>query len=87
MEGKEESLPMGMKLKMNNFRNLLRTKKILLCKTRHPKTILFIAQEVAEGCHLGKNAPKVAPWGKGEEGQERLENIKELAVWLQDMIN
>ena len=80
VEGKEESLPMGMKLKMNNFRNLLRQIKNFALQNPPSKTILFIAQEVSEGATLGKNAPKVAPWGKGEEGQERLENIKELAV-------
>ncbi len=80
VEGKEESLPASMKLKMNNFRNLLRQIKNFALANSPSKTILFIAQEVSQGATLGKNAPKVAPWGKGKDGQERIQNIKELAV-------
>ena len=70
VEGKEESLPAGMKIKMANFRNLLRAIKNFALVSPPSKTILFIAEEVG----LNKNLEKT------EEGQERIENIKELAV-------
>lgn len=69
-EGKEESLPAGMKIKMNNFRNLLRQIKNFAMQNPPSKTILFIAEEVGLNQNLEKS----------EEGVERIENIKELAV-------
>ena len=70
VEGKEESLPAGMKIKMNNFRELLRKIKNFALQNPPSKTILFIAQEVGLNTNLEKS----------EEGTERIENIKELAV-------
>jgi len=70
VEGKEESLPAGMKIKMESFRELLRRIKKFALQNPPSKTILFIAQEVG----LNQNLEKT------EEGVERLENIKELAV-------
>jgi DNA helicase-2/ATP-dependent DNA helicase PcrA len=70
VEGKEESLPAGMKIKMNSFRELLRRIKNFALQNPPSKTILFVAEEVG----LNKNLEKT------EEGTERIENIKELAV-------
>ncbi|MFH0804383.1 MAG: UvrD-helicase domain-containing protein [Candidatus Zambryskibacteria bacterium] len=70
VEGKEESLPTAMKIKMANFRNLLRQIKNFALQNPPSKTILFIAEETG----LNKNLEKT------EEGEERIENIKELAV-------
>jgi DNA helicase-2/ATP-dependent DNA helicase PcrA len=70
VEGKEELLPAGMKIKMNSFRNLLRKIKDFALQNPPSKTILFIAEEAG----LNKNLEKT------EEGAERIENIKELAV-------
>ncbi|MEK7116636.1 MAG: UvrD-helicase domain-containing protein [Patescibacteria group bacterium] len=70
VEGKEESLSAGMKIKMNNFRNLLRQIKNFALANLPSKTILFIAQEVGLNANLEKT----------EESAERIENIKELAV-------
>ena len=80
VESKEESLPAAMKIKINNFRELLRRIKNFALQNPPSKTILYIAEEVSQGATLGKNASRVAPWGTGEEGTERIENIKELAV-------
>lgn len=70
VEGKEESLPAGMKIKMTNFRNLLRIIKNFAFQNPPSKTILFIAEEVGLNSNLEKT----------EEGVERIENIKELAA-------
>jgi DNA helicase-2/ATP-dependent DNA helicase PcrA len=70
VEGKEESLPPAMKIKMNNFRNLMRKIKNFAMQNPPSKTILFIAEEVGLNQNLEKS----------EEGTERIENIKELAV-------
>ncbi|OHA94121.1 MAG: hypothetical protein A3E02_00545 [Candidatus Zambryskibacteria bacterium RIFCSPHIGHO2_12_FULL_38_34] len=70
VEGKEDLLPTGMKIKMNSFRDLLRRIKNFALENPPSKTILFIAEEVG----LNKNLEKT------EEGIERIENIKELAV-------
>jgi len=70
VEGKEESLPAGMKIKMEKFRLLLRKIKDFAMQNPPSKTILFMAEEVG----LNKNLEKT------EEGIERIENIKELAV-------
>ena len=70
VEGKEESLPVGMKIKMNNFRELLRKIKNFAIQNPPSKTILYIAEEVDLNANLEKS----------EEGTERIENIKELAV-------
>ncbi|MFH1714543.1 MAG: UvrD-helicase domain-containing protein [Candidatus Nealsonbacteria bacterium] len=80
IEGKEAGLPANMKIKIASFRKLLGKIKNFALQNPPSKTILFVAEEVSQGATLGKNAPKVAPWGKGEEGIERIENIKELAV-------
>jgi len=70
VEGKEESLPAGMKAKMNSFRGLLRTVKNFALQNPPSKTILFIAQEAG----LNENLEKT------DEGMERIENIKELSA-------
>lgn len=70
VEGKEESLPAGMKTKMEKFRLLLRKIKNFALANPPSKTILFIAEEAG----LNKNLEKT------DEGQERMENIKELAA-------
>jgi DNA helicase II / ATP-dependent DNA helicase PcrA len=70
VEGKEESLPAAMKAKMNSFRELLRSIKNFAMQNPPSKTILFIAGEIG----LNENLKKT------EEGIERIENIKELAV-------
>jgi DNA helicase-2/ATP-dependent DNA helicase PcrA len=70
VEGKEESLPVGMKVKMANFRALLHRIKNFALQNPPSKTILFIADEVG----LNRNLEKT------EEGMERIENIKELAA-------
>ena len=70
VEGKEESLPAGMKIKMSVFRELLRRIKNFAVQNPPSRTIMFIAEEVG----LNKNLEKT------EEGTERIENIKELAA-------
>jgi DNA helicase-2/ATP-dependent DNA helicase PcrA len=70
VEGKEESLPVGMKVKMANFRALLHRIKNFALQNPPSKTILFIADEVG----LNRNLEKT------EEAMERIENIKELAA-------
>jgi DNA helicase II / ATP-dependent DNA helicase PcrA len=70
VEGHEESLPAAMKAKFNNFRELLRRIENFASQNPPSKTIFFIAQETGLNENLEKN----------EEGQERVENIKELAV-------
>jgi len=70
VEGKEGSLPAGMKIKMNNFRELLRRIKNFALQNPPSKTILYIAEEVGLNTNLEKT----------EEGVERIENIKELAA-------
>jgi len=70
VEGKEELLPANMKVKMASFRELLRKIKNFALQNPPSKTILFIAEEIG----LNKNLEK------SEEGLERMENIKELAV-------
>jgi DNA helicase II / ATP-dependent DNA helicase PcrA len=70
VEGKEESLPAAMKIKMAAFRDLMRKIKNFCLQNPPSKTILFVAEEVG----LNKNLEK------SEEGMERIENIKELAA-------
>lgn len=70
VEGKEESLPAAMKIKLGSFRELLRRIKNFAMQNPPSKTIFFIAEEAG----LNKNLEKT------EEGIERIENIKELAV-------
>jgi DNA helicase II / ATP-dependent DNA helicase PcrA len=70
VENHEETLPPAMKIKMNNFRELLRRIKNFALLNPPSKTILFIAEEIG----LNQNLEKT------EEGMERIENIKELAV-------
>lgn len=70
VEGKEDLLPAGMKIKMNNFRELLRRIKNFALQNPPSKTILYIAEEVGLNANLEKS----------EEGTERIENIKELAT-------
>ncbi len=70
VENKEESLPAGMKIKMASFRDLLRRIKNFAINNPPSKTILFIAEEIGLNANLEKS----------EEGIERIENIKELAV-------
>jgi DNA helicase-2/ATP-dependent DNA helicase PcrA len=70
VEGKEDLLPANMKIKMSAFRDLLRKIKNFAMQNPPSKTILFIAEEIG----LSKNLEKT------EEGLERIENIKELAV-------
>src|SRR3989344_4568660 len=70
VEGKEESLPPAMKIKMRNFRELLRRIRNFTLQNPPSKTILFIAEEVGLNKDLDKS----------EEGIERKENIKELSV-------
>ena len=70
VENKEESLPAGMKIKMSKFRNLLSKIKNFAINNPPSKTIIFIAQEAG----LNENLEKT------DEGQERIENIKELAA-------
>jgi DNA helicase-2/ATP-dependent DNA helicase PcrA len=70
VEGKEESLPAAMKAKMTNFRNLLRRIKNFAVQNPPSKTVLYIAEETGLNQNLEKS----------EEGTERTENIKELAV-------
>jgi DNA helicase II / ATP-dependent DNA helicase PcrA len=70
VEGKEEDLPPAMKIKINNFKNLLSRIKNFAVQNPPSKTILFIAEETGLNQNLEKS----------EEGTERIENIKELAV-------
>lgn len=70
VEGKEEFLPPAMKIKMANFRSLLSRIKNFSLQNPPSKTVIFIAEEIG----LNKNLEKT------EEGLERIENIKELAV-------
>jgi DNA helicase-2/ATP-dependent DNA helicase PcrA len=70
VEGKEDSLAPNLKIKMANFRNLLRKIKNFAVQNPPSKTILFIAEEVGLNANLEKS----------EEGMERIENTKELAV-------
>lgn len=70
VEGHEESLPAAMKAKMTSFRNLLRKIRDFALENPPSRTIVFIATETG----LNENLEKT------EEGIERLENIKELAV-------
>lgn len=70
VEGHEEDLPANMKAKMESFRNLLRRIKNYALQNPPSKTIAFIAEEIGLNANLEKT----------EEGVERIENIKELAV-------
>ena len=70
VEGKEAGLPASMVAKMANFRNLLRRIKDFAMQNPPSKTIFFIAETVGLNTNLDKS----------EEGVERKENIKELAV-------
>lgn len=70
VEGKTESLPASMKAKLQNFKTLLGRIKKFAIENPPSKTISFIAEETGLSQNLEKN----------EEGQERVENIKELSV-------
>lgn len=70
VEGKEEKLPLAMKTKIASFRSLLGKIKNFALQNIPSKTILFIAEETGLNQSLSKT----------EEEQERIENIKELAV-------
>lgn len=70
VEGKEENLPAAMKIKMQKFRLLLRRIRDFAKQNPPSKTVIFIAQETG----LNENLEK------SEEGQERVENVKELSA-------
>lgn len=70
VEGKEEGLPPTMKAKMASFRNLMAKIKTFAFQNPPSRTILFIAEETGLNLSLSKT----------EEEQEKIENIKELAV-------
>jgi DNA helicase II / ATP-dependent DNA helicase PcrA len=70
VENKEDSLPAAMKIKFNNFKNLLGRIKNFATQNPPSKSVIFIASETG----LNENLEK------SDEGQERIENIKELAV-------
>lgn len=70
VEGKEEKLPLAMKTKIASFRSLLGKIKNFALQNIPSKTILFIAEETGLNQSLSKT----------EEEQERIENVKELAV-------
>lgn len=70
IEGKEESLPAGMRAKISAFRDILRRIKNFATQNPPSKTIIFIAEEAGINKELSKN----------EEDQERIENIKELSA-------
>ncbi len=70
VEGKEEDLPRGMKIKLANFKNLISRIKNFAIQNPPSKTISFIAEEVG----LNKNLEKT------EEGQDKIDNIKELSA-------
>lgn len=70
VEGKEASLAPNIKIKLNNFKNLIGRIKNFALQNPPSKTIIFIAQEAG----LNENLEK------SEEGLERIENIKELSV-------
>lgn len=70
VEGKEKNLPAAMRIKMANFRNLMLRIKNFALQNPPSKTVLFIAEETGMNTNLEKT----------EEGQERVENIKELAA-------
>jgi DNA helicase-2/ATP-dependent DNA helicase PcrA len=70
VEGKEASLPVAMKAKLQNFKNLLSKIKSFALQNPPSKTISFIAEETG----LNQNLEKT------EENQERIENIKELSA-------
>ena len=70
VEGKTESLPAGMKIKIGVFRNLLARIKEFALENPPSKTIAFIAEETGLNTNLDKS----------EEGIERIENIKELVA-------
>lgn len=70
VEGKEEGLPLAMRLKMQNFRNLVLRIKNFALENPTSKTIMFIAEETGMNTNLSQK----------EEDVERIENIKELAA-------
>jgi len=70
VEGKEETLPTKTKVKVANFREMLRKIKNFALQNPPSKTVLFIAEEAG----LNENLEK------SDEGQERIENIKELSA-------
>ncbi len=70
VEGKEEGLPLSMRLKIQNFRNLVLRIKNYALENPTSKTIMFIAQETGMNTNLSQK----------EEDVERIENIKELAA-------
>lgn len=73
VEGKTDKLPATMQAKLNNFYNLLRRIKDFAIENPPSKTVMFISKETG----LNENLEKT------EEGQERVENVKELAVLAQ----
>ncbi len=70
VEGKEEGLPLAMRLKIQNFRNLVLRIKNFALENPTSKTIMFIAEETGMNTNLSQK----------EEDVERIENIKELAA-------
>ncbi len=70
VEDKEEGLPSPMKIKLQSFKNLVRRIKEHALENKLSSTIMFIAEESGLNIDLDKT----------EEGIERKENIKELAV-------
>jgi DNA helicase-2/ATP-dependent DNA helicase PcrA len=70
VEGQEAGLPLGMKVKIQNFRNLISKIKDFSLENPPSRTIIFIAEAVG----LNENLEKT------EEGVERIENIKELSA-------
>ncbi len=70
VEGKEETLPVKMKINLNNFRNLLKRIKGFSLANPISKTVNFIIQEAGILSELSKS----------EEDVERKENLKELFV-------
>ncbi len=70
VEGKEDTLPVKMRIKITGFRNLLSKIKEFAISNAPSKTIIYIADQTGIVNELGKT----------EEDVERLENIKELAA-------
>lgn len=70
VEKKESDLPASTKIKINNFWQLIKRIKNFAIQNEPSKTILFIAEEAGLNTNLEKT----------EEGIEKIENIKELAV-------
>ncbi len=70
VEGKEDALPPAMKIKLNNFNSLISRIREVAQKETPSRTLLYIAEE----------SGILREFGKSEEDQERVENIKELVA-------